>query len=203
LSKPFNPHRPHGIVSPPTPFPAADGNGMVSVLFEQEGRLYGAAPDYRRALAAGQKVEDDVPYRLRKGQVVEEPEPERPPVRQNRAVPPKPKKAKPKVETQPAPAPKGESTATGRYKNLAEAKSATKSEAGAKKGAADLDLAAWARGEVKVPFAKVRAAVVAQFDGETVSDEDEAMEFLARQGVIPPPAVEPPEGDEGAGDDAE
>ena len=184
--KPFNPHKDYGVVTPPMTMKRADGQGSVAVVFEQEGRHYGALPHYHRGLAQDEKIEVDKPYISRANAPEPEVVKERPPVRQNRAAPPKaPKKPNTRRAPEPAPTP-GEGKATGRYAKIAEAKAAAAAEDAGKAPAKSdgMNLVAWAKGEEKPTFAKVKKAIKAQFDGEVVADEDAAAAFLVEQGLL-------------------
>lgn len=165
---PFNPHRAHGTIHPTEARKAADGT-TVAVSFEQRGldgvtRMYGPAPEYKRVLTAGQKLEDVEAVKSAvkaKGAAAA----------QKAAG----KKASSKAE---APKPK----ATGRFAQMQGGDFTADKAAG--DAASDAPtLADWAKGDAEIPFAEVQRRIKDDYDAD-VEDESQAAEVLVANGVV-------------------
>lgn len=162
---PFNPHRAHGTIHPTEARKAADGT-TVAVSFEQRGldgvtRMYGPAPEYKRVLTDGQKLEDvdSVKAAVKaKGAAAQ-------------------KAATKKASKAEAPKPK----ATGRFAQMQGGDfTADKAEGNVADGPS---LADWAKGDAEIPFAEVQRRIKDDYDAD-VEDESQAAEVLVANGVV-------------------
>lgn len=163
---PFNPNRVFGTIHPAEPRTAHDGT-TVAVSYEQRGldgvtRMYGPAPDHKRVLVAGQKMEDvDAVKAEVKAKAAEAAQ----------------KSASKKAAGKKAPAPE----ATGRFAKLKGGDfTSDKAEAA---GTQPASLAEWAKGDAEMPFADVQRRIKEQFDID-VEDETQAAEVLVANGVV-------------------
>lgn len=165
---PFNQHRAYGTIHPTEPRTAFDGT-TVAVSFEQRGldgvtRMYGPAPDYKRVLTDGQKLEDVESVKAA--------------VKAKGAAAAQKAAAKKAGSKASAPQPK----ATGRFAQM-KGGDHTADRAEGAAGAAGPTLAEWAKGDAEIPFADVQRRIKEEFDLD-VEDESQAAEALVANGVV-------------------
>lgn len=165
---PFNQHRAHGTIHPTEPRTAFDGT-TVAVSFEQRGldgvtRMYGPAPDYKRVLTDGQKLEDVDAVKDA--------------VRAKGAAAAQKSAAKKAGAKAAAP----QAKATGRFAQM-KGGDHTPDRAEGPDADAGPTLAEWAKGDAEIPFAEVQRRIKDEFDAD-VEDESQAAEALVANGVV-------------------